>query len=275
MGAVTQRSPLSRRTFLRVLGNASGAALASSLLGACGGWPTASGGQVVNLLWSDTTNARTPLLEDFTKATGIKVNQTIVQYNELLNKINTAVHGGGDFDVVEMDTIWTAQFASAGWVDDLTDRDHRRDQEGCARVGAQRGDLPGQAVWHAAGSTAPSTCSTTPSCSRMPASTNRPPRSTSLWRRPRPPPSPASGAQSGRWKQAEGADLRLGRDHVHPEGRADPGSQRQGGLQHHGRHRGAPVDGRSAVHAQGRRPGLAGVRPRTMCSKPARPAPSP
>jgi multiple sugar transport system substrate-binding protein len=43
-----------------------------------------------------------------------------VQYNELLNKINTATQGGGDLDVIEMDTIWTAQFASAGWIDDLT-----------------------------------------------------------------------------------------------------------------------------------------------------------
>jgi multiple sugar transport system substrate-binding protein len=81
-----------------------------------------SGGQEISLLWSDTTNARAPLIEDFTKATGIKVNQTIVQYNERLSKITTSVQGGGGFDVVQMDTIWTAQFAAAGWVDDLTDR---------------------------------------------------------------------------------------------------------------------------------------------------------
>ena len=71
MGAVTQRSRLSRRTFLRVVGNASGAALASSLLGACGSSPTASGAQVVNLLWSDVTNIRAPLIADFTNTTGI------------------------------------------------------------------------------------------------------------------------------------------------------------------------------------------------------------
>ncbi|HJZ49321.1 MAG TPA: extracellular solute-binding protein, partial [Roseiflexaceae bacterium] len=82
----------------------------------------AGGGQVVNLLWTDTSNARQPLLDDFTKATGIKVNSTRVQYNELLNKINTTVQGGGGFDVIEMDTIWTAQFAAAGWVQDLSDR---------------------------------------------------------------------------------------------------------------------------------------------------------
>jgi multiple sugar transport system substrate-binding protein len=84
--------------------------------------PAASGDQVVNMLWTDSSNARQPLIADFTAATGIKVNQVQVQYNELLNKINTAVQGGGDVDVIEMDTIWTPQFAAAGWVEDITDR---------------------------------------------------------------------------------------------------------------------------------------------------------
>jgi multiple sugar transport system substrate-binding protein len=145
---------VSRRTFLRALGAAGGAAL----LAACGGAaapsgggaaatsapagggaaatsapaagaaatsaPAASsgGGQEVSLLWSDIDHNRAELIADFEKSSGIKVNQTIVQYNERLNKINTAVQGGGGFDVVQMDTIWTAQFAAAGWVEDLTDR---------------------------------------------------------------------------------------------------------------------------------------------------------
>ena len=91
MGAVTQRSPLSRRTFLRIAGTTSGAALASGLLGACGSSPTARGAQVVNLLWSDVTNVRAPLIADFTHATGIQVNQTIVPYNQLLQKIHDKV----------------------------------------------------------------------------------------------------------------------------------------------------------------------------------------
>lgn len=133
---------VSRRLFLRAVGAAGGAAL----LAACGGGgtagtaatsapaaggaaaatsaPAASGGgeQVVNFLWTDTNNTRQPLIADFTKATGIKVNQTQVQYNELLDKITTTVQGAGNVDVIEMDTIWTAQFASAGWMEDLTDR---------------------------------------------------------------------------------------------------------------------------------------------------------
>jgi multiple sugar transport system substrate-binding protein len=83
--------------------------------------PAASGEeQVVNMLWTDSSNARQPLIADFTAATGIKVNQVQVQYNELLDKINTSVQGGADVDVIEMDTIWTPQFASAGWIEDLT-----------------------------------------------------------------------------------------------------------------------------------------------------------
>jgi multiple sugar transport system substrate-binding protein len=121
-GQAGARSPLSRRTFLRVAWTASGAALASSLLGSCSSGPAASGEQVVNLLWSDVTNSRAPLIADFTHATDIKVNQTIVQYNQRLQKIQTAVQGGGDFDVVQMDTVWTARFAAAGWVADVTSR---------------------------------------------------------------------------------------------------------------------------------------------------------
>jgi multiple sugar transport system substrate-binding protein len=140
---------LSRRSFLRTIGAAGGASLAANLLAACGGGtagpaatsapaaaatapaagggeataaPAAGGGQEVSLLWSDIQHTHAPLIEDFTKATGIKVNQTIVEYNARLDKINTSIQGGGGFDVIQMDTIWTAQFAAAGWVDDLTSR---------------------------------------------------------------------------------------------------------------------------------------------------------
>jgi multiple sugar transport system substrate-binding protein len=123
MDAETECGRLSRRTFLREVAAMSGAALTSGLLVACGtGTPQGDENPVVHLLWSDVTNAYAPLLADFSAATGINVLQTIVPYNQRLDKINTAVLGGGDFDVVQMDTVWTAQFAAAKWVDDLTDR---------------------------------------------------------------------------------------------------------------------------------------------------------
>lgn len=123
------RMQLSRRAFLHALGMASGV----TLLAACAPAPStapaasneaapASEEQVVNFLWTDATNTHQPLIQDFETATGIKVNQTQVQYNQLLDKITTSIQGGADVDVIEMDTIWTAQFASAGWVDDISDR---------------------------------------------------------------------------------------------------------------------------------------------------------
>ncbi|MCL5996536.1 MAG: extracellular solute-binding protein [Chloroflexi bacterium] len=129
------RSYLSRRQFLRVAGLASGALLAACVAPPAATpapqageatvapqTPSSAGGGEVALLWSDINSTQQPMIEDFTKATGIKVNQTVVQYNERLNKINTAVQGGGGFDVVQMDTIWTAQFVAAGWVEDISDR---------------------------------------------------------------------------------------------------------------------------------------------------------
>jgi multiple sugar transport system substrate-binding protein len=123
MATGTQEICWTRRDFLHSIGVVSAAGCVSQLAGACRRNAAPAGEKsMVNLLWSDVTNAYAPLLADFTRATGIQVTQTIVPYNQRLDKINTAVLGGGDFDVLQMDTVWTAQFAAAGWVDDLTDR---------------------------------------------------------------------------------------------------------------------------------------------------------
>ncbi|MCB0138336.1 MAG: extracellular solute-binding protein, partial [Caldilineaceae bacterium] len=126
-----ERHQISRRAFLQAVGLAGGAAAlaactpsaAPSASSGSATTPVASSGeQVVNFLWTDSQNTHQPLIKDFETATGIKVNQTQVSYNDLLNKITTSVEGGADVDVVEMDTIWTAQFASAGWVEDISDK---------------------------------------------------------------------------------------------------------------------------------------------------------
>jgi multiple sugar transport system substrate-binding protein len=58
----------------------------------------------------------------FTKETGIKVNLDDQNYNNQYQKITTQGQSGahGD-DVVEIDTIWTGSFGSAGFTLDLTD----------------------------------------------------------------------------------------------------------------------------------------------------------
>jgi len=132
MNAKHQGNVIRRREFLKTMGIFAGGAV----LAACGptvtsapgatsapaGTSAPAAGGSVNFLWTDSSNARQPLIADFTAAKGIKVNQTQVDYNALLDKINTAVQGGGGVDVIEMDTIWTAQFAAAGYVEDVTDR---------------------------------------------------------------------------------------------------------------------------------------------------------
>jgi multiple sugar transport system substrate-binding protein len=58
----------------------------------------------------------------FTKETGIKLNLDDQNYNNQYQKITTQGQSGahGD-DVVEIDTIWTGSFGSAGFTLDLTD----------------------------------------------------------------------------------------------------------------------------------------------------------
>ena len=115
------RYEMNRRAFLQAVGLLGGASLLAACAAPTGGAQapgsaatsgsaaasTGTGGQVVNFLWTDTSNLRQPLIQDFEKASGIKVNQTQVQYNQLFDKIVTSVQGGADVDVIEMDTIWT------------------------------------------------------------------------------------------------------------------------------------------------------------------------
>ena len=61
------------------------------------------------------------MTQAFTESTGIAVNPTIVAYEELAPKIQTAAASGG-YDVILGDCIWPAQFAKAGLVLDVTDR---------------------------------------------------------------------------------------------------------------------------------------------------------
>jgi multiple sugar transport system substrate-binding protein len=131
---------MSRRAFLKAAGFATGGAVLAACAAPATTAPTSAPAAtsapgattvatqavgkngVVNFLWTDSQNLHQPLIADFTAATGIAVSQTRLQYNDLLTKINTSIQGGADIDVIEMDTIWTAQFAAAGYIEDLSTR---------------------------------------------------------------------------------------------------------------------------------------------------------
>ncbi|WP_409250675.1 ABC transporter substrate-binding protein [Bacillus sp. SCS-153A] len=55
------------------------------------------------------------------KNPGIKVNPTFVPYESLEQKIQTSAKSGG-YDVVIIDAPWTAKFAQAGFVKDVSDK---------------------------------------------------------------------------------------------------------------------------------------------------------
>ncbi|HET6872235.1 MAG TPA: sugar ABC transporter substrate-binding protein [Sporolactobacillaceae bacterium] len=81
-------------------------------------------GQTITLLWSDTNGANGPqakLLKEFTKETGIKVNELGVNYNDIFGKVTqAAMSKSSDIDLAEMDTIWAGQYYEGNIAVDLT-----------------------------------------------------------------------------------------------------------------------------------------------------------
>ncbi len=266
------RYEMNRRAFLQAVGLLGGASLLAACAAPTGGAQapgsaattssaaasSSTGGQVVNFLWTDTSNLRQPLIQDFEKASGIKVNQTQVQYNQLFDKIVTSVQGGADVDVIEMDTIWTPQFASAGWVQDISDRatdaitsDVPESALSAVRFNGKLYGMPwfnsakhlfyNQKLLKDAGFDAP------------PATLDEFVEQAK---------ATTEGGPVGFGLVVEASrkpDLRLGSAHVYAEGCPDPRRRRQGGLQRDGRHRCLAVDGGPALHAQGCGSGFAGV----------------
>lgn len=80
--------------------------------------------QEVTVLWGDvlTRGIWTEYAAKFEEETGIKVNTINVSYDQRFDKVVTsAMSGVGTFDVIQLDAIWTPQFAAAGWLWDITD----------------------------------------------------------------------------------------------------------------------------------------------------------
>lgn len=78
----------------------------------------------ITVLWGDvlTRGIWTEYAQKFEQETGIKVNAINVAYDQRFDKVVTsAMSGVGTFDVIQLDAIWTPQFAAAGWLWDITD----------------------------------------------------------------------------------------------------------------------------------------------------------
>ena len=69
----------------------------------------------VTVLWGDvlTRGIWTEYAAKFEEETGIKVNAINVAYDQRFDKVVTsAMSGVGTFDVIQLDAIWTPQFAA-------------------------------------------------------------------------------------------------------------------------------------------------------------------
>ena len=68
----------------------------------------------------DTTYVQ-DLVADFEDETGIKVDIESVNYSAMHEKLLTSLTAKkGDYDVLVVDSYWTGEFTSAGWLEDLT-----------------------------------------------------------------------------------------------------------------------------------------------------------
>lgn len=128
--ASSDESRLSRRHFLKT-GSAGLAGLV--VLGASGCGGSGDGNEIVFSWIQDSTGTAPKLIEKFNKQNEgkFKVRFRVMpqESDQHFNQLRTEFQAGSDeIDVVGGDVIWPAQFASQGWLVDLTDRFTDRDQ---------------------------------------------------------------------------------------------------------------------------------------------------
>ncbi len=124
---------LTRRTFLeRAIAIGLSSTVAGSLLEACGGTSNTTGGtgQTTNIVWqteNDNSGTYPGLVDNYNKTNKDSVH--VIWHNgpsdanSLLTLYdNTMRARSGSFDMMQIDVIWPAEFASNGWTVDLTSR---------------------------------------------------------------------------------------------------------------------------------------------------------
>ena len=122
---------MTRRTFLeRAIAIGLTSSVAGSLLEACGGGGSGGNGQTTNIVWqteNDNSGTYPALVNTYNKTN--KDNVHVIWHNgpsdatSLLTLYdNTLRARSSTFDVMQIDVIWPAEFASNGWTVDLTSR---------------------------------------------------------------------------------------------------------------------------------------------------------
>ncbi|WFR66695.1 sugar ABC transporter substrate-binding protein [Curtobacterium flaccumfaciens] len=111
------------RTAIRALAITAAAALTVTGLAACSSGSSGSSGDSRTLTyWASNQGTSlqndkevlTPVLKKFTKETGIKVDLQVIGWNDLQNKIQTAVTSGQGPDVLNIGNTWAASLQATG-----------------------------------------------------------------------------------------------------------------------------------------------------------------
>ena len=122
---------MARRTFLeRAIAIGLSSSVAGSLLEACGGSSSSGGGQTTNIIWqteNDNSGTYPALVDNYNKTNkdGVHViwHNGPSDSNSLITLYDTSLRArNASFDVMQIDVVWPAQFASNGWTVDLTSR---------------------------------------------------------------------------------------------------------------------------------------------------------
>src|SRR5947209_5247017 len=123
---------MARRSFLeRAVALGLTSTVAGSLLEVCGGSSnTGGGGQTTNLVWqteNDTSSTYPAIVDAYNKTNKDNVHVTWhigpSDTNGLITLYDNALRArSGSFDVMQIDVVWPAEFASNGWTVDLTSK---------------------------------------------------------------------------------------------------------------------------------------------------------
>ena len=124
-GRITRRRFLERAVALGLTSTA-----AASLLEACGGSGSSTGGSTTNIIWqteNDTSGAYKSIVDTYNSTNKDKVHVTWhngpSQTDSLITIYDDTLRArSATFDMMNIDVVWPAQFASNGWTVDLSSR---------------------------------------------------------------------------------------------------------------------------------------------------------
>jgi multiple sugar transport system substrate-binding protein len=124
-GRMTRRRFLERAVALGLTSTA-----AASLLEACGGSGSSTGGGTTNIIWqteNDTSGAYKTIVDTYNSTNKDKVHVTWhngpSQTDSLITIYDNALRArSATFDMMNIDVVWPAQFSSNGWTVDLSSR---------------------------------------------------------------------------------------------------------------------------------------------------------